>query len=250
MAKGVANSEIILLLISEEYEKSENCISEYTYAKSCNKNVIPIQVKDYLPPRGSGLSLIIAGKIYYQLYENKEENMKRIVKEIENYIGKRFSIKETKEAYAKDSLEDGLIKLCSTVINGRVVTLTWKPPNRTSKRSNLESYILKYKKSKKEVKWMSISLSKEENSYVFDQLLFGTEYSFKILGVYDRYRKYLLTETIFQKTVELDVPQIISVCKKPIQIKKPIIYAKVAMFIQPRNMITLIQINFIKQKHF
>ena len=93
MAKGVANSEIILLLISEEYEKSENCISEYTYAKSCKKKFIPIQVKNYLPPRGSGLGLIIAGKIYYQLYENKEENMKRIVKEIENHIGKRFSIK-------------------------------------------------------------------------------------------------------------------------------------------------------------
>ena len=95
MAKGVANSEIILLLISEEYEKSENCISEYTYAKSCNKKFIPIQVKNYLPPRGSGLGLIIAGKIYYNLYENKEENMKRILKEIETQIGKRFSIKGT-----------------------------------------------------------------------------------------------------------------------------------------------------------
>ena len=93
MAKDVANSEIILLLISEEYEKSDNCISEYSYAKSCKKKIIPIQVKDYLPPRGSVLVLIIAGKIYYQLYENKEENMKRILKEIENHIEKRFSIK-------------------------------------------------------------------------------------------------------------------------------------------------------------
>ena len=101
MAKGVANSEIILLLISEEYEKSENCISEYTYAKSCNKKVIPIQVKDYLPPRGSGLDLIIAGKIYYKLYENKEESMKRILKEIENHIGKRFSIKGTLNYFYK-----------------------------------------------------------------------------------------------------------------------------------------------------
>ena len=73
MAKGVANSKIILLLISEEYEKSDNCISEYTYAKSCKKKVIPTQVKDYLPPRGSGLDLIIAGKIYYQLYEIRKK---------------------------------------------------------------------------------------------------------------------------------------------------------------------------------
>ena len=93
MAKGVANSEIILLLISEEYEKSEICISEYTYAKSCEKKVIPIQVKDYLPPRASELYFIIAGNIYYKLYENKEENMKMILKEIETQIGKRSSIK-------------------------------------------------------------------------------------------------------------------------------------------------------------
>ena len=101
MAKGVANSEIILLLISEEYEKSENCISEYTYAKKCNKNVIPIQVKDYLPPRGSGLDLIIAGKIYYKLYENKEENMKMILNKIENHIGKRVSMKGTLNYFYK-----------------------------------------------------------------------------------------------------------------------------------------------------
>ena len=93
MAEGVANSKIILLLITEEYEKSKNCISEYTYAKLCKKKVIPIQVKDYLPSRGSVLDLIIAGKIYYKLYENKEENMKRILKEIETQIGKRSSIK-------------------------------------------------------------------------------------------------------------------------------------------------------------
>ena len=93
MAKGVTNSEIILLLISEEYEKSENCISEYTYAKSCKKKIIPLQVKNYLPPGGSVLDLIIAGKIYYKLYKNKEENMKRILKEIENHTEKRLSIK-------------------------------------------------------------------------------------------------------------------------------------------------------------
>ena len=93
MAKGVANSEIVLLLISEEYERSHNCIREYTHANSCRKIIIPIQVENYLPPSSSKLALIISGKIYYQLYENKEKNMKSILKEIENLIGKRFSIK-------------------------------------------------------------------------------------------------------------------------------------------------------------
>ena len=95
MANGVANSEIVLLLISEEYEKSHNCIREYTHANTCRKKIIPIQVENYLPPSTSKLALIISGKIYYELYENKEENMKKILNEIESKIGKRCSIKGT-----------------------------------------------------------------------------------------------------------------------------------------------------------
>ena len=95
MANGVANSEIVLLLISEEYEKSHNCIREYTHANTCRKEIIPIQVENYLPPSSSKLALIISGKIYYELYENKEENMKKILNEIESKIGKRCSIKGT-----------------------------------------------------------------------------------------------------------------------------------------------------------
>ena len=95
MARGVANSTIVLLLISEEYENSHNCEREYTLADQCRKIIIPIQVKNYLPPDSSKLALIIAGKMYYKLYENKEENMKRILKEIENHFVKRFSIKGT-----------------------------------------------------------------------------------------------------------------------------------------------------------
>ena len=94
IAKGVANSEVILLLISEEYEKSYNCTREYEHANSCRKIMIPIQVKNYLPPASTSLAVIIAGKIYYQLYEKKEENMKRIIKEIRR-IRTRSSIKGT-----------------------------------------------------------------------------------------------------------------------------------------------------------
>ena len=95
MANGVANSEIVLLLISEEYEKSHNCIREYTHANTCRKQIIPIQVENYLAPSSSKLALIISGKMCYELYENKEENMKKILNEIESKIGKRCSIKGT-----------------------------------------------------------------------------------------------------------------------------------------------------------
>ena len=91
MAKAVANSNIILLLISEKYEKSYNCIREYTHANTCRKVMIPIQVENYLPHVSSKLALIISGKIYYKLYEDKERNMKKILKTIENQIGTRKS---------------------------------------------------------------------------------------------------------------------------------------------------------------
>ena len=104
MAKGITNSEIILLLISEEYEKPDNCMSEYTYANSCKNKVIPIQVKDYLPPRGSGLNLIMAGKIYYQLYKNKDDNMK-------------WDIKRNRRSFRKKILIKGTLNLQNTFLN-------------------------------------------------------------------------------------------------------------------------------------
>ena len=42
MANGVANSEIALLLISEEYEKSYNCVREYTHANTCRSRNITL----------------------------------------------------------------------------------------------------------------------------------------------------------------------------------------------------------------
>ena len=91
MAKGVANSEIILLLISEKYDNSNDCLREYRHARLCRKVIIPIQVENYLPPKNSKLAYIISGKIFHQLYENKEENMKRILKEIKKEIGIKLS---------------------------------------------------------------------------------------------------------------------------------------------------------------
>ena len=100
-AKGIANSEMVLLLISEEYERSHNCEREYTFADQCRKIIIPIQVENYLPPSHSKLALIISGKIHYQLFKNKEENMKRILKGIEYHFGKRSSIKGTLNYFYK-----------------------------------------------------------------------------------------------------------------------------------------------------
>ena len=61
MANGVANSEIALLLFSEEYEKSYNCFREYTHANTCRKKITPSQVENYLPPSSSKLAFFFSG---------------------------------------------------------------------------------------------------------------------------------------------------------------------------------------------
>ena len=63
MAKAVFKSEVIILLISEAYEKSVNCKLEYNYAIQKRKLIIPAKVEKYNPVEGSELDLLIAGKL-------------------------------------------------------------------------------------------------------------------------------------------------------------------------------------------
>ena len=64
MAEGVKDSSIILLCMTKKYEDSDNCKSEYSYAKECKKRIIPIYFEeDY--KAGGGLAIIIAGKRYF-----------------------------------------------------------------------------------------------------------------------------------------------------------------------------------------
>ena len=92
MEEGVENSEIILLLISEEYQRSTNCKNEYTLAISKKKKIIPIKVKDYQPPKDSDLYCVMSENMRYELYDEMEEDKldeikKRILdKEIKKHI--------------------------------------------------------------------------------------------------------------------------------------------------------------------
>ena len=59
MANAVANSEVIILLISEKYEISANCSKEYAYANDLKKKIIPTKVENYRPPNDSALAFSI-----------------------------------------------------------------------------------------------------------------------------------------------------------------------------------------------
>ena len=89
-SKAIANSEIILFLISEKYEKSHSCQADYRLAHGVKKKIIPIQVEDYYPAVGSELRFYISGQIFYKLFEDKENNMIKIMKAIDKHFGEVF----------------------------------------------------------------------------------------------------------------------------------------------------------------
>ena len=76
MANAVLKSKVIILLISEAYEKSENCKKEYNYANQLNKLIIPVKVEKYNPVEGRALDLLIAGEMYYSLYKDFDSEVK------------------------------------------------------------------------------------------------------------------------------------------------------------------------------
>ena len=79
MANAVLKSKVIILLISEAYEKSENCQKEYNYVIKKNKLIIPTKVEKYNPVEGCALDLLIAPEMYYLLYKDFDSVVKPLL---------------------------------------------------------------------------------------------------------------------------------------------------------------------------
>ena len=88
MAKAVANSTLILLFVSEKYERSVNCRLEYDYVDALKKPFIAVKVENYHPPAGSKLGFMMGTKLYYPLYEKYEDNVRNLIRDIEHKIEK------------------------------------------------------------------------------------------------------------------------------------------------------------------
>ena len=87
MAEGVEESSIILLCMTKKYESSENCKSEYNYAKDCKKRIIPIYFeRNY--KAGGALAVIIAGSLHFSL-TNKDDFSSKIC-ELKGEIDKQL----------------------------------------------------------------------------------------------------------------------------------------------------------------
>ena len=79
MANAVLKSKVVILLISEAYEKSENCKLEYNYVIQKRKLIIPAKVEKYNPVEGRALDLLIAGELYYSLYQHFDSVVKPLL---------------------------------------------------------------------------------------------------------------------------------------------------------------------------
>ena len=88
MANAVLKSKVIILLISEAYEKSENCKLEYNYIIKERKLFVPAKVENYNPVRGRALDLIIAGELYYSLYKDFDSEVKLVLMAIADKLKK------------------------------------------------------------------------------------------------------------------------------------------------------------------
>jgi len=79
MADSVKISNPIFLIITEKYAESKSCRLEANFAHENNKRIVPLVGERGYTGGGGWLSLLISGKIRYDLVDNFEGNMATIV---------------------------------------------------------------------------------------------------------------------------------------------------------------------------
>ena len=73
MINAINHSKIMVLFITKKYEDSHNCQKEFNYADQEKKKIIPVKLEAYKPK--SELSIIIANKIYHNLFDKNEKEL-------------------------------------------------------------------------------------------------------------------------------------------------------------------------------
>ena len=82
MAEAVESSELVLILVTNEYCESENCKDECNYAKNKKKIIIPIKVTDWYEPYGR-VGFVLANFIYVDFSKNDFEiSFKSLINQI------------------------------------------------------------------------------------------------------------------------------------------------------------------------
>lgn len=69
MANAIEQSDVILVFITDEYCKSENCVKECEYASHRGKRIIPIRVNSSYNPTGA-VGIIVSPLLYVDFSKN------------------------------------------------------------------------------------------------------------------------------------------------------------------------------------
>lgn len=84
MAAGVSNASVVLVFMTEDYEKSDNCKNELSLCGDSKIPRIPILAqKDWKPTPSKWLAFLTAGKLWIQMDEfNYRTKMEELVQHI------------------------------------------------------------------------------------------------------------------------------------------------------------------------
>ena len=88
MTNAINHSKIMLLFITKKYEESHNCRKEFNFADQEKKKIIPVKLEVHKPE--SELALIIANKLYHDLFDKNEieleEGMQQLLWDIKQQL--------------------------------------------------------------------------------------------------------------------------------------------------------------------
>ena len=84
MSEAVETSDVIIVCMSGQYEKSANCNRELQYATDLEKKIIPIKFEKEYKPRGP-LGLIVSGALFVDFSDPSQFNgkLEQLIAEIE-----------------------------------------------------------------------------------------------------------------------------------------------------------------------
>ncbi|XP_071944412.1 uncharacterized protein [Antedon mediterranea] len=82
--KGIKQSNIVLICLSEDYEKSDNCKFECRKIQKHKRPFIPLKMEKYIPEKNSKVQQLVKGKsrLYIDFTNNMEfnDNVKKLIK--------------------------------------------------------------------------------------------------------------------------------------------------------------------------
>ena len=106
LAEGILNSKLVLVCLTKEYIKSENCKKEINYASNLKKPMSILMIDHMTPQDMGGIGLLISMLLRVNCYKNPNDwldvNFEEIVKSIMDNINKKSkqlapAVKQTSE---------------------------------------------------------------------------------------------------------------------------------------------------------